>query len=560
MSLTQKPAVMLANLSFTWPDGTPVFRELSATFSAGRTGLIGANGTGKTTLLRLIAGGLLPTSGLVTIVGQVGYLPQQLPLRTSATVAELLGVQHRLAALRAIESGDADPVHFDALADDWDVEARSLAVLDRIGLPGIALDRPVGTLSGGETVLAAIAGVQLSGAGIVLLDEPTNNLDRPARQLLDEAIGAWRGTLIVVSHDVTLLNLMDATAELRDGHLTMFGGPYDAYREHLAAEQAAAEQALRSAEQQLKTEERQRAEAQTKLARRQRYARTDFENKRKPKMIMNNRKQEAQVSAGKLRGQLDASVDAAKDAVAEREQRVRRDATIAITLPDPDVPSGRRLAELRDDRGHSIIVQGPERVALTGRNGIGKTRLLEALIRPDAPQGRGCSARPYTDRIGYLPQRLDHLDDQATILDTLRRAAPSIPDGELRAGLARFLFRGDVVDRPVGVLSGGERFRVALATLLLADPPNQLLVLDEPTNNLDLHSVDELVDALAAYRGGLLVVSHDDAFLDRLGIDTWIVMDERGLHHRDDAPGRRRAVELSVLLPAQSFPGTRCGG
>ncbi|MGC4154451.1 MAG: ABC-F family ATP-binding cassette domain-containing protein [Propionicimonas sp.] len=538
MPLTQKPAVTLANLSFTWPDGTPVFGGLSATFNSGRTGLIGDNGTGKTTLLRLIAGDLVPTSGSVTTAGQVGHLPQQLTLRTGATVAELLGVQHRLAALRAIESGNADPVHFDALADDWDVEARSLAVLDRIGLPGIALDRSVGTLSGGETVLAAIAGVQLSGAEIVLLDEPTNNLDRDARQLLDEAIDAWRGTLIVVSHDVALLNLMDATAELRDGNLTVFGGVYDAYQEYLAGEQAAAEQALRSAEQQLRTEERQRAEAQTKLARRRRYARTDFENKRKPKMIMNNRKQEAQVSAGKLRGQLDASLDAAKDTVAEREQRVRRDSAITITLPDPDVPSGRRLAELRDRRGHVVLMQGPERVALTGRNGIGKTRLLEALMRPDAPRGRDYPARPYTDRIGYLPQRLDHLDDGATILDTVRRVAPSVPHGGLRAGLARFLFRGDVVDRPLGDLSGGERFRVALATLLLADPPNQLLILDEPTNNLDLHTVDELVDALSVYRGGLLVVSHDDAFLDRLGIGTWIVMDERGLHHRHEMPRR----------------------
>ena len=534
MPLTQKPAVTLANLSFTWPDGTPVFRGPSATFDSGRTGLIGDNGTGKTTLLRLIAGDLVPTSGSVTTAGQVGHLPQQLTLRTGATVAELLGVQHRLAALRAIESGNADPVHFDALADDWDIEARGLAVLDRIGLPGIALDRSVGTLSGGETVLAAIAGVQLSGAEIVLLDEPTNNLDRDARQLLDEAIDAWRGTLIVVSHDVALLNLMDATAELRDGNLTVFGGVYDAYQEYLAGEQAAAEQALRSAEQQLRTEERQRAEAQTKLARRRRYARTDFENKRKPKMIMNNRKQEAQVSAGKLRGQLDASVDAAKDAVAEREQRVRRDSTITITLPDPDVPSGRRLAELRDHRGRVILVQGPDRVALTGRNGIGKTRLLEALMRPDAPRGRDDPARPYTDRIGYLPQRLDHLDGGVTILDTVQRVAPSVPDGELRAGLARFLFRGDVVDRPLGDLSGGERFRVDQATHLLADPPNQLQILDETTNNIDLHTLDELVDALSVYRGGLLVVSHDDAFLDRLGIGTWIAMDERGLHHQRD--------------------------
>lgn len=521
MSMIQQPAVTLADLTFSWPDGTPVIADLSATFGVGRTGLTGLNGTGKTTLLRLIAGRLTPTSGSVTASGQVGYLPQHLTLRTGATLAELLGVDTRLAALRAIEAGDPDPAHFEALGDDWDVEARSLALLDRIGLPGISLDRPVGTLSGGETVLAAIVGLQLASDDIVLLDEPTNNLDRQARRLLHHAVESWRGTLIVVSHDVALLNLMDATAELRDGSLTVFGGPYDAYQAHLAAEQAAAEQALRSAEQKLRTEQRQRAEAQITLARRKRYARTDFENKRKPKMIMNNRKQEAQVSAGKLRGRLDASVDAAKQAVAEQAGRIRRDARISIPLPDPDVPAGRRLAELSDPRGGSFIIQGPERVALTGRNGIGKTRLLETRLHP------------FTGRIGYLPQRLDHLDDAATILGTVRAAAPGVAEGELRARLARFLFRGDEIHRRVGDLSGGERFRVALATLLLADPPHQLLILDEPTNNLDLHSVDGLVDALCAYQGGVLIVSHDDVFLARLGIGTWIALDESGLSRPD---------------------------
>ena len=530
MSFAQNPAVTLTNVSFDWPDGTAALHNLTATFNRGRTGLIGDNGTGKTTLLRLIAGELRPSSGSITASGRVGYLPQQLTLRTGTTVAELLGVHYRLDALRAIESGDADPGHFDALADDWDVEARSLATLDRIGLPEIALDRPVGTLSGGETMLAALAGLRLAGNEIVLLDEPTNNLDRPARQRCYEVIEAWRGALIVVSHDVRLLNLMDHTAELRGGSLAVFGGAYDAYRDHVDAEQTAAEQALRTAEQRLKTEQRQRIEAQTKLARRQRYARTDFENKRKPKIIMNNRKQEAQVSAGKLRGELDAKVEAAQAAVDARSAQVRDDVRIAIDLPDPAVPSSRRLAEFRDDRGHAFIVQGPQRLALTGRNGVGKTRLLETLVDPGALPFGGVRAIPHVDRIGYLPQRLDHLDDDSTILDSARAAAPRVAPARVRAGLARFRLRGDAIHRTVGDLSGGERFRVALARLLLADPPHQLLVLDEPTNNLDLSSLDALVDALTGYRGALIVVSHDDSFLSRLGIDTRIVLDADGLH------------------------------
>lgn len=529
MTTPDQHSVQLFALTFGWPDGTEVLRDLYAVFGAGRTGLIGANGTGKSTLLRLIAGELMPTSGSITTSGAVGYLPQQLTLRTEATAADLLGVRGRLDALRAIESGDVDSRHFDVIGDDWDIEARTRAVLDGIGLHTVELDRPVGRLSGGETILAALAGLRLAGTPVVLLDEPTNNLDREARHRLYRTILDWRGTLIVVSHDHTLLDLMDETAELRDTELTVFGGTYSDYREHLAGEQEAAEQALRTAQQRLAVEKRQRVEAETKLARRNRYARTDFANKRRPKVIMQLRKREAQVSAGKLRDDLDQRVDAANQAVRRQSERVRSDPRIRIELPDPGVPAGRRLAELRDSGQRTFLLRGPRRMALTGPNGIGKTRLLRTLLDPDPVPELDAYAVPYTDRIGYLPQRLDQVDDDATVLDTVRDAAPDRPVGEIRANLARFLFDARDVQRLVGALSGGERFRVALARLLLASPPNQLLVLDEPTNNLDLHSTDELVDALAAYRGGLLVVSHDDAFLARLGIDSWITLSEQGL-------------------------------
>lgn len=542
MSRIQNPSVVLTGVSFAWPDGTGAFDDLNAVFGNGRTGLIGDNGMGKTTLLRLFSGELTPTAGTISVTGQVGYLPQQLVLDTTATVADLLGIRARLDALRAIESGDADPRHFEALGDQWDIDTRARAVLDSIGLTSLGLDRTVSTLSGGETVLTALAGLRLSGDEVVLLDEPTNNLDSEARHRLYDAITAWQGALIVVSHDVALLELMDDTAELRAGSLTVFGGTYSAYREHLTQEQAAAEQTVRTAQQKLKVEKRQRIEAQTKLARRQRYARTDSANKRKPKIVMNQRKTEAQVSAGKLRGEHDANVETARQAVDEQAERLRDDAHIRIDLPDPDVPARRRLVELRDGKGTAIIVQGPERVALTGPNGTGKTLLLETLVHPGATGDRAVSAIRHTDRIGYLPQRLDHLDDQATILETILHAAPHSPPGDIRANLARFLFRGDTIHRLIADLSGGERFRVALAQLLLADQPHQLLVLDEPTNNLDLSSIDQLVSALNSYNGALLVVSHDDAFLARLHLDTWIALDTDGLHH--DQPHFTETEEL----------------
>ena len=508
-------AISLANVGFTWPDGVVALSHISATFGRGRTGLIGLNGSGKSTLLRLIRGDLAPTTGSITVSGEVDYLPQTITLDVDATAADLLGVRAKLEALHAIESGDADPANFDLVGDDWDIETLAADALRTAGLDTGDHLRPVSTLSGGETILLAIAGLRLRRAPIVLLDEPSNNLDRDARGRLADLVTSWKGALVVVSHDIALLDLMDDTAELYAGRLSVFGGGYSEFAAHLEVEQDAAQQAQRSAAQVVKVEKRQRIEAETKLARRSQVARKAFLEKRVPKIVANSRKSAAQVSAGKLRTEFDGKLRDARELLDSAERRVRADDSIHVDLPDPDVGTGRRLAQF-DGGGREYVLQGPERIALIGANGVGKTTLLDALVHPaEATRGRA-TAIAHTDRIGYLTQRLDGLDEDASVLENIRAAAPTVPPGIIRNRLARFLIRGDSVERPVSGLSGGERFRVSLARLLLADPPPQLLVLDEPTNNLDIASVDQLVSALTSYRGGIVVVSHDDAFLGRL--------------------------------------------
>jgi ATPase subunit of ABC transporter with duplicated ATPase domains len=527
MSSDASPSIVLSDVGLTRPDGTVALAGITAAFGAGRTGLTGLNGSGKSTLLRLIAGELIPTTGRISTYAPVSYLPQTLPLAVDATVGELLGVDAKVTALRAIEAGHATARHFDVLGEDWGVETRAAEALAAVGLDGVALDRRVGQLSGGEAVLAAIAGLRLRAAPIVLFDEPTNNLDRDGRARLAEMARTWQGALVVVSHDTALLELMDDTAELHDAQLTLFGGPYSPWLQHLEEEQAAAARAVRAAEQAVRTERRQRVEAETKLARRSRYARTDYLNKRKPKIVMNQRKTDAQVAAGKLRTEFDGKVQAAQTALRAASARVRDDAHFRIDLPDTAVPAGRRIAELHGTNC-SFVLQGPDRVALIGPNGVGKTTLLQGLVHPDPTRTGPARAVALTDRVGYLPQRLDGLDDDASVLDNVRAATPEAPPELIRGRLARFLLGSDAVHRPVGTLSGGERFRVALARVLLADPPTQLLVLDEPTNNLDTQSVDHLVQALAGYRGALLVVSHDDALLARVDLTATLTLDRSG--------------------------------
>ncbi|WP_424467077.1 ABC-F family ATP-binding cassette domain-containing protein [Pseudoclavibacter helvolus] len=525
--------ISFADLSLTWPDGNPAIDSLSGAFPPGQTGLVGRNGSGKSTLLRLIAGELAPTGGTLRAEADIAYLPQQLTLETELPVTTLLGVDAKLRALRAIEAGSVDPVDYDTVGDDWDVEVRAESALRGLGLDERMLGRTVGGLSGGEAMLLAVAGLRLGGAPIVLLDEPSNNLDRGARERLIALVSSWRGTLVIASHDEELLEHVDQIAELRNGELSVTGGGYAAYLEQLEREQAAAAQALRAAEGTLKSEQRDRREAESRIAGSLRAGKKAQANKRAPKILMNGQKARAQVSAGKLRGEHESRVAEARQAVERAEGRVRDDASIRIHLPDPDVAASRRLVTIEvpsdGDELRRLVIMGPERVALTGPNGSGKTTLLDAIAASARAWGAdggpatasvrtpgGVCVTAATSRVGYLRQRLDSLDDGASVLENVQRAATETPVQELRAQLARFLLRGAVVDRPVSSLSGGERFRVSLVRLLLATPPAQLLLLDEPTNNLDRESAAQLVDALRDYRGAVLVVSHDQRFLATL--------------------------------------------
>lgn len=517
--------ITLTALSFDWPDGSRALDAVSGSFGDRRTGLVGDNGSGKSTLLRLIAGELTPTAGSVTTTGDVGYLPQAITRAVTTPVADLLGIGAALRGLRAIESGDVAPEHFDAVGDDWDIEERARAVLAEAGMRAGALEARVGDLSGGEVMLAAIAGFSLRRTPITLLDEPTNNLDRGSRERLAGLVAAWPGTLVIVSHDTELLDRLDDTAELYGGGLSVFGGGYRDWRAHLDADQAAARSAERTAQQRVRVQQRQRQEAERTIAKSARAGKAAAANREAPRIILGMRKNAAQASAGKLRADASERVDraaATRDALAAR---VRVDPEITVTLPDPGLAHGRRIAHLHGvNRSHTIV--GPERVALVGANGVGKSTMLETVRSGDARGPAWIEA--LTERIGFLPQRLDGLDDALGALDNVAIVAPHVPTGEIRNLLASFLLRGDAALRPVGTLSGGERFRVSLARLLCADPPAQLLVLDEPTNNLDLRGVDHLVQALGAYRGALLVVSHDERFLARLGIDVTLELGPGG--------------------------------
>jgi ATPase subunit of ABC transporter with duplicated ATPase domains len=213
-------------LTFGRPDGTPLFDGLDLALGPGRTGLIGVNGSGKSTLLRLIAGELTPAAGTVRAAGDIGYLPQNLTLDTSRPVDEVLGIEGTRAALHAIESGDADPEHFAVVGDDWDIEERTRAVLDELGLHDVGLERTVGEISGGRSVLLRLAALLLRRPAVLLLDEPTNNLDLASVRRLTAALDAYWGALLVAGHDLPFLREIGITRRLRaEGEELVEGEP-----------------------------------------------------------------------------------------------------------------------------------------------------------------------------------------------------------------------------------------------------------------------------------------------------------------------------------------------
>ena len=534
-------SIVCTNLSFSWPDDTPVFAGLSFAIGAGRTGLVAPNGAGKSTLLKLIAGEIHPTAGSVTVDGVIGYLPQTLPLAGDLTVAEVLGVAPTIQALNAIESGDVADEHFTTVGDDWDIEERTRAQLDRLGLGRLTLERNLSTLSGGQVISLGLAAQLLKRPDVLLLDEPTNNLDLVARRKLYDVLEDWAGCLLLVSHDRALLDRMDRIAELDRSEVRSYGGNFTAYEEAVQAAREVTEKNLRNAEQEVKREKRELQQARERAARRASNASKNLGNAGLPKIFAGTMKRNAQQSAGKSNETHTARVNDAKARLDEAGRAVRDEQKIALQLPATNVPAGRTVFDgdgLRVSLGGREIfsdadlsVRGPERIALTGPNGAGKSTLLR-LIHGDLAPDSG-EVKRADGRIAYLSQRLDLLDLDRTIAENLATFAPGMLEAQRMNLLARFLFRGARIHLPVRVLSGGERLRATLACVLYSEPAPQLLLLDEPTNNLDLLSVGQLESALDAYEGAFIVVSHDERFLTEIKVSRWLRLDNRRLLETD---------------------------
>lgn len=518
-------SIVLASLNWHTPDGTTLFDHLNLTFGPRRTGLVGRNGTGKTTLLRLIVGEIAPASGTITQPDTIGFLRQNPELQTADTLADLFDVRDQLAILARAEAGAATTE--DLANADWTLEARLEGALTSLGLDHLPLDVPLGSLSGGQRTRASLAALMFTAPDALLLDEPTNHLDRAGRLQIIDAIRAWQGCVIVASHDRSLLGAMDAIVELTTLGARAYGGNYDTYRDMKSAELASVEGELARVERSLvETEARARIAAERK-------ARTDRQGRKlrasgsQPKILLDAAKERSEGSGG-----AGARLRARRMADAQTELDTAREAVeilqpIAMDIPKSGLVSGRNVLQVENltfgygkdqpvFQDVSLSIRGPERIAIEGSNGSGKSTLL-ACITGDLKGQAGHVALHVP--AARLDQDMSMFDPNETVNDAFARLDPDASENERRAVLARFLFRGDGALQQVGTLSGGQRLRAGLACTLSHSQPKQLLILDEPSNHLDIEAVETLEAALNGYDGAVLVVSHDQAFLDRIGIE-----------------------------------------
>lgn len=528
----QSPSFILHQVTCQFPTGDTLFGPLNLTLEPSLCALVGRNGSGKTRLLRLLAGLDEPATGHIERFGSHAWVAQQHVISSQTTLAELLGYDAIFAARKRIDSGDYQPDDLALLDGYWDIAERLSEAFINAKLPPFDPDKPAGELSGGERIRALLCGAFTAEADFMLLDEPTNHLDRQGRAWFYDQLSRYQGGVLVASHDRELLAQVPRILELSASGLRSYGGNYADYQTQRDAEQQAARAALEhAATERKRTRARMQKEHDDSQRRSAKTLRTvDTLNIASFERV--KYKGAAKERIGTWKKQHSEQNEALNAAVNKARERVEDDNPVMFTLPGSQVPEGKQVLVLEDLVLPHVPVlpltwrmDGPMRVALKGPNGCGKSTLLKTILGEMTPRSGTCKV---SVSCAYLDQHLSRLDLSQSVMTHLNLSHTPLEEGVLRTRLAQLQLGADKVMLPLAALSGGERLKAALACVLWRAEATQLLLLDEPTNHLDLASVQAIEAALAGFPGALLVVSHDEAFLSGLTLTHELVWEEAG--------------------------------
>ncbi|WP_126249266.1 ABC-F family ATP-binding cassette domain-containing protein [Chitinophaga rhizosphaerae] len=517
------------DVTYAHPNKDVLFSGLHCTVNRGdKIALIGPNGAGKSTLLRLMAGEWLPLSGSIRREGPPYYIPQHFGQFDHLTVGAALRAGDRLHALHEILAGTVTDELMAALNDDWSIEERCREALAHWGLGNIGLDVKLEGLSGGQKTRVFLAGIAVNQPSFLLLDEPGNHLDAAGRALLRDLIGGWRQTLVLVSHDASLLRLLPVVYELGKKGITVYGGDFDFYKAQKALEQDALHQDLRSREKALRKAKETEREAMERKQKLDARGRKKQEKSNVPTITLNTLRNNAEKSTASLK-----KAHAEKmGSISEEVNRLRRELPdidkMKLNVDDSALHKGKILVNAQHlnvrfgekrlwAEGYGFQVRSGDRLAIRGGNGSGKTTMIRLLLGQLSPSEGEMVRAGF--RAVYIDQDYSYLDGSLTVYEQAQKHNPgALEEHEVKTRLNRFLFGPEDWNKPSAALSGGERMRLLLCVLNIGTKAPDMIVLDEPTNNLDMQNVEILTAAMNGYDGTLIVVSHDDAFLEALGI------------------------------------------
>lgn len=530
---TNHVSLTLQGVSHHLPDGSILFSDLDERFDARHTGLVGRNGVGKSVLGRILAGVLEPSRGRCLRIGNVHHLAQQISIDPGRTVADLAGLQAVFDALQRIERGSSLQQDFDLVGDRWDIRQQLQQELAASGLAHLQLDTPADRLSGGEAMRVALCGAYLSAADLLILDEPSNHLDRGHRKALIDRLRRFSGGIIAISHDRALLESMDCVVELSNLGLRRYGGNYAFYAQAKAQEREHAQARLDHLKAEKRREEREFVQQRERLDRRQSRGARQAATANQAPILLGLQKSRSQNSAARAEARMEASRSAASQRVTQAAQRLADEAAITLLLPDIDRHLPDTIAALSTELAHvdpryrhiEFSLRKGQRLGLTGPNGSGKSSVLKRLAGASSGADSRCTV---SVKAAYLDQSLSLLDSEHGLLEQMLALGSALDEADLRSRLALLGLDERDLHTPVRALSGGERLKAALAYALYTDEPAKLLLLDEPDNHLDLVAIRALESLLLQYRGALIVVSHDEVFLNRIGLTHRLEASEQG--------------------------------
>jgi ATPase subunit of ABC transporter with duplicated ATPase domains len=528
--------ILLQNISFGFPGGNLLFDHINLTIQSSiKSALVGSNGMGKSTLLKIIAGEIQPLNGSINIQGDIFYIPQMFGNCNHLTIAECLKIDQKLNALQKITNGEVDEIYFEMLNDDWDIEERSHQALEHWGLENFELAQKLEGLSGGQKTKVFLAGIQINQPDIIILDEPTNHLDLDGRKLLYDLIDKTNSTVVIVSHDRTLLNLVDTIFELSNQGIATYGGNYDFYAEQKEIEGEALQNDIHSKERALKKakeKERETLERKQKLDSR---GKGKQEKSGVARIMINTLRNNAEKNTSKLKSVHAEKISGISGDLRDLRSSLKNSDQMKVNFNDSNLHSGKILVAAENinftyGKGRlwkeniSFELRSGDRISVKGANGSGKTTLIKLLLGNIEPS-EGKVNRAAFNSI-YIDQEYSMIDHESTLYDFVQTFNDSaLQESEVKTLLSRFLFGKDTWDKKCGVLSGGERLRVLLCGLSVSNNAPDIIILDEPTNNLDLQNVEILTNSIKDYHGTLLVISHDEVFLNEIGVSNEVLLE-----------------------------------